>query len=165
MVDILIIGSGGAGLSAALAAKEAGASVLVVGKMYPTNSQTSMAQGGMNAALGNVNEDDVTLHIEDTIKSAHGLCDEEMVRQMCEDAPKTIEWLERIGVPFSRLDNIRGLIPVRSIAQRQMGGASAKRACYAQDYTGLKILHTLYDTCLKEEIEFLDEHTLSLIHI
>ena len=175
MVDVLIIGSGGAGLSAALAAKEAGASILIVGKMYPTNSQTSMAQGGMNAALGNVNEDDIALHIEDTIKSAHGLCDEEMVRQMCGDAPKTIEWLERIGVPFSRLDNTRGLTsddmlqsdvsfagltPIKSIAQRQMGGASAKRACYAQDYTGLKILHTLYDTCLKEEIEFLDEHAL-----
>ena len=175
MVDVLIIGSGGAGLSAALAAKEAGASVLVVGKMYPTNSQTSMAQGGMNAALGNVNEDDVTLHIEDTIKSAHGLCDEEMVRQMCEDAPKTIKWLNHIGVPFSRLDNTRGLTsddmshsdvspagltPIKSVAQRQMGGASAKRACYAQDYTGLKILHTLYDTCLKEGIEFLDEHML-----
>ena len=175
MVDVLIVGSGGAGLSAALAAKEAGASVLVAGKMYPTNSQTSMAQGGMNAALGNANEDNIALHIEDTIKSAHGLCDEEMVRQMCEDAPKSIEWLERIGVPFSRLDSTggltsddmshsdvspAGLTPIKSVAQRQMGGASAKRACYAQDYTGLKILHTLYDTCLKEGIQFLDEHTL-----
>ncbi|RRS32225.1 MAG: succinate dehydrogenase [Epsilonproteobacteria bacterium (ex Lamellibrachia satsuma)] len=156
MVDILIIGSGGAGLSAALAAKEAGASVLVVGKMYPTNSQTSMAQGGMNAALGNVNEDHISLHIQDTIKSAHGLCDEDIVRQMCADAPKTIAWLESIGVPFSRLDNDKQ--GIETIAQRQMGGASAKRACYAQDYTGLKILHTLYDTCLKEKIDFLDEH-------
>ena len=171
MLDVLIIGSGGAGLSAALAAKEAGASVLVAGKMYPTNSQTSMAQGGMNAALGNVNEDHISLHAEDTIRSAHGLCDEDMVRQMCGDAPGTIAWLEQIGVPFSRLDhNTRGLAtddmlpsgmtPLKSIAQRQMGGASAKRACYAQDYTGLKILHTLYDTCLKEGIEFLDEHYL-----
>ena len=165
--------SGGAGLSAALAAKEAGASVLVAGKMYPTNSQTSMAQGGMNAALGNVNEDNIALHIEDTIKSAHGLCDKEMVQKMCEDAPKTIEWLNHIGVPFSRLDgdlvsddmshsdvSSAGLAPIKSVAQRQMGGASAKRACYAQDYTGLKILHTLYDTCLKEGIEFLDENVL-----
>ena len=158
MVDVLIIGSGGAGLSAALAAKEAGASVLVIGKMYPTNSQTSMAQGGMNAALGNVNEDHVSLHIQDTVKSAHGLCDEDMVRHMCADAPQTVEWLERIGVPFSRLDNDRK--GIGTVAQRQMGGASAKRACYAQDYTGLKILHTLYDTCLKEEIAFLDEHYL-----
>ncbi len=173
MIDVLIIGSGGAGLSAALAAKEAGASVLVVGKMYPTNSQTSMAQGGMNAALGNVEEDHVSLHIADTIKSAHGLCDEDTVRHMCAGAPKTIEWLETLGMPFSRIgdigvrpadDNTKALSsevrPLRTIAQRQMGGASAKRACYTQDYTGLKLLHTLYDNCLKEGISFLDEHFL-----
>jgi len=158
MVDVLIIGSGGAGLTAALSAKESGASVLVVGKTYPTNSQTSMAQGGMNAALGNVGDDHVSSHIADTIKSAHGLCDEDMVRQMCGDAPKSIEWLESIGVPFSRLDNAQQ--GTKTVAQRQMGGASAKRACYAQDYTGLKILHTLYDTCLKEAIPFLEEHYL-----
>jgi succinate dehydrogenase / fumarate reductase flavoprotein subunit len=182
MLDVLIIGSGGAGLTAALAAKEIStvegvgqgdASILVVGKAYPTNAQTSMAQGGINAALGNVDEDHISSHIADTIKSAHGLCDEDMVRQMCADAPKTIQWLERIGVPFSRLDargltsddlrseSSAGLTPsIQTIAQRQMGGASAKRACYAQDYTGLKILHTLYDTCLKENIDFLDEHYL-----
>jgi len=158
MIDVLIIGSGGAGLTAALSAKEAGASVLVVGKAYPTNSQTSMAQGGINAALGNVGEDHVSSHIADTVKSAHGLCDEDMVRKMCADAPETMEWLESLGVPFSRLDN--GKEGKGSVAQRQMGGASAKRACYAQDYTGLKILHTLYDTCLKENIDFLDEHYL-----
>ncbi len=181
MVDVLVIGSGGAGLSAALAAKEAGASVLVLGKMHPTNSQTSMAQGGMNAALGNVGEDHVSLHIADTIKSAHGLCDEDTVRHMCADAPKTITWLETLGMPFSRIeasysdanqgigvrpadDNAEALSsevrPLRTIAQRQLGGASAKRACYAQDYTGLKLLHTLYDNCLKEGIAFLDEHFL-----
>ena len=164
MVDVLVIGSGGAGLSAALAAKEAGASVLVVGKMYPTNSQTSMAQGGINAALGNVEEDHTSLHIQDTIKSARGLCDEDMVRHMCGDGPKTIEWLETLGVPFSRIEASQSeanqYSSVKSVAQRQMGGASAKRACYAQDYTGLKILHTLYDTCLKEGIDFLDEHFL-----
>ncbi|WP_309496367.1 FAD-dependent oxidoreductase [Sulfurovum sp.] len=158
MTDVLIIGSGGAGLTAALFAKKSGASVTVIGKTYPTNSQTSMAQGGMNAALGNVGEDHVGSHIADTIKSAHGLCDEDMVRKMCADAPETIAWMESIGVPFSRLDNDKS--GAGSIAQRQMGGASAKRACYAQDYTGLKILHTLYDTCLKEDIDFLDEHYL-----
>jgi len=158
MIDILIIGSGGAGLTAALAAKKEGASVTGVGKAYPTNSQTSMAQGGINAALGNVGEDHVSSHIADTIKSAHGLCDEDMVRHMCADAPETMAWLESLGVPFSRLDNAKS--GTQTIAQRQMGGASAKRACYAQDYTGLKILHTLYDTCLKEEIDFLDEHYL-----
>jgi len=163
MVDVLIIGSGGAGLTAALSAKAAGASVKVVGKSYATNAQTSMAQGGMNAALGNAGEDHISSHISDTVKSAHGLCDEEMVRKMCADAPEAIAWLERIGVPFSRIDTPSTHNTQRatlSIAQRQMGGASAKRACYAQDYTGLKILHTLYDTCLKENIDFLDEHFL-----
>lgn len=158
MIDILIIGSGGAGLTAALAAKKEGANVRVVGKTYPTNSQTSMAQGGMNAALSNVEDDTIEAHIADTVKSARGLCNETMVRKMCEDAPKTMSWLESIGVPFSRLDN--GKSGIQTIAQRQMGGASAKRACYAQDYTGLKVLHTLYDTCLKEKIDFLDEHYL-----
>lgn len=158
MIDVLIIGSGGAGLSAALTSKKEGASVLVVGKSMPTASQTSMAQGGMNAALGNVTEDHIASHIADTIKSAHGICNEDMVRKMCADAPEAIRWLEEIGVPFSRLDN--GKIGIENVAQRQMGGASAKRACYAQDYTGLKILHTLYDNCLKEGIEFMDDHFL-----
>ncbi len=151
MTDVLIIGSGGAGLTAALSAKAEGASVLVVGKNYPTNSQTSMAQGGINAALGNVGDDAVESHITDTLKSARNLCDRVMVETMCTQAPETIAWLESIGVPFSRT-------PEAKIAQRQLGGAKHKRACYSQDYTGLKILHTLYDTCLKEGIEFLDEH-------
>ena len=153
MLDILIIGSGGAGLSSALSSKEAGASVLVVGKSYPTASQTSMAQGGMNASLGNVTPDSIQAHIDDTIKSAHELCNKEMVKQLCEDAPKSIEWLEQLGVPFDRTAENR-------VAQRQLGGASSKRACYAQDYTGLKILHTLYDTCLKEGIEMREEYFL-----
>ncbi len=153
MIDTLIIGSGGAGLCAGLSAKEQGASVLVVGKAYPTSSQTAMAQGGINSALGNVTADSVELHIQDTLKSAHGLCSKAMVRQMCEDAPSTITWLESLGVPFDRTPN-------NTVAQRQLGGASSKRACYAQDYTGLKILHTLYDTCLKEKIEMLEEHYL-----
>jgi succinate dehydrogenase / fumarate reductase flavoprotein subunit len=153
MIDVLIIGSGGAGLASALTAKERGANVLVVGKSYPTASQTSMAQGGMNASLGNVTPDSIQSHIDDTIKSAHKLCNNKMVKQLCEDAPNSIAWLEKLGVPFDRTAEAK-------VAQRQLGGASSKRACYAQDYTGLKILHTLYDTCLKEGIEMLEEHFL-----
>ena len=153
MIDVLVIGSGGAGLTAALAAGAKGASVLVAGKGYPTNSQTSMAQGGINAALGNAGEDSVEAHIADTLKSAHGLCDEVMVKTMCSRAAETITWLESIGLPFSRTAEAK-------VAQRQLGGAGQKRACYSQDYTGLKILHTLYDTCLREGIDFLDEHYL-----
>jgi succinate dehydrogenase / fumarate reductase flavoprotein subunit len=153
MLDILIIGSGGAGLSAALSAKENGADVLVVGKSYPTASQTSMAQGGMNAALGNVTPDSTETHTQDTLKSAHSLCNPKMVQALCEDAPKSIAWLDKLGVPFDRTETSK-------VAQRQMGGASSKRACYAQDYTGLKILHTLYDTCLKQGIEMQEEKFL-----
>jgi succinate dehydrogenase / fumarate reductase flavoprotein subunit len=153
MVDILIIGSGGAGLASALSAKQHGATVKVISKAYPTASQTSMAQGGINASLGNVTPDSTASHIKDTIKSAHGLCHKETVAFMCQDASRSIDWLEKLGVPFDRT-------PTSKVAQRQLGGASSKRACYAQDYTGLKILHTLYDNCLKEDIEMIEEHML-----
>lgn len=153
MVDVLIIGSGGAGLVAAIAAKESGASVTLVGKSFPTRSQTSMAQGGINAAMGNIEEDSVEAHISDTLKSAQGLGSEASVRTMCEEANEAILWLERIGVPFSRTEGGK-------ISQRRLGGASGIRACYAQDYTGLKILHTLYDQSLKMGIETINEHFL-----
>jgi len=153
MYDILIIGAGGAGLSAALEAKKEGAKVAVVCESYPTRSQTSMAQGGINAALANVKEDSVALHIEDTVKSSGGLGSKQMIEKLCEDAPNTVSWLESIGMPYSRTKD-------NKIAQRQLGGASSKRACYAQDFTGLKILHILYDQSLKEEIEFLNEKFL-----
>jgi succinate dehydrogenase / fumarate reductase flavoprotein subunit len=153
MKDILIIGAGGAGLCSALSAKSFGADVLVVSKAYPTNAQTAMAQGGINAPLGNRDNDSLQSHITDTLKSSKGLAKEEMITKMCNDAINSIEWLESIGVPFSRDEN-------SNIAQRRLGGATYKRACYSQDYTGLKILHTLYDNALKEGIEFLDEHYL-----
>ncbi len=151
MVDVLIIGGGGAGLCAALAAREAGAKVAVLGKTYPTRSQTSMAQGGINAALGNAEEDSIEAHIADTLKSSHGLGSEERIRRLCENGPDAIAWLERLGTPFSRIEGGK-------VAQRRLGGASAKRACYAQDYTGLKMLHTLYDASLGRGITFYDEY-------
>ncbi len=153
MVDVLVIGSGGAGLVAAIAAKESGASVILAGKSFPTRSQTSMAQGGINAAMANVEADSVEAHIADTMKSAQGLGTEASVRKMCEEATEAILWLERIGVPFSRTK-------AGKISQRRLGGASGTRACYAQDYTGLKILHTLYDQVLKMGIETVNEHFL-----
>ncbi len=148
--DVAIIGSGIAGLSAALRAKELGKDVVVVTKKYPTQAQSSMAQGGINAALSE--NDSVEAHIADTLRSAAGLADEEVVRYVCESAPEAIAWLDSIGTPFSRKGN--------AIAQRPLGGASAARACYAQDYTGLKILHTLYDNCLKAGVEFMSEKFL-----
>ena len=155
--DVLIIGAGGAGLVAALNAKKSGASVTVLTKEYPTRSQTCMAQGGMNAALANVSEDSIDYHVENTLKSAHGEADEEAVRFMCNEAINAVEWLDSIGVCFSRTKDGK-------IAQRTLGGASAPRACYAQDYTGLKILHTLYDRCQREGIEIKsDKYLLSLL--
>ena len=143
--DVLIIGAGGAGLTAALHAKKSGADVLLLTKEYPTRSQTCMAQGGINAALGNMGEDSVASHIANTLQSAHGEADADAVGFMCTQAIEAVEWLDSIGVCFSRT-------PEAKIAQRTLGGASAARACYAQDYTGLKILHTLYDKALEAGI-------------
>jgi len=153
MIDVLVIGAGGAGLVAAISAKEAGANVTVVGKSFPTRSQTSMAQGGINASLGNVEEDSVQAHIKDTLKSSQGLADEEAISKLCSQAEEAVLWLDRIGLPFSRTKDGK-------IAQRRLGGASGIRACYAQDYTGLKILHTLYDKASKLGINFVNEHFL-----
>ncbi len=167
MLDLLIIGSGGTGLSAALEAATAGADVAVACKSLPTQAQTCMAQGGINAALGNVEPDSPEEHIADTLRSAHGLADEAMVRTLCESAPETIEWLDRLLVPFSRIDPtetphspLLTSHSLQTIAQRRLGGASHPRACYAQDFTGLKILQSLYDRCLEAGVTFYPEHTL-----
>ena len=168
MFDLLIIGSGGAGLSAALEAAGRGAKVAVVTKTLPTQAQSCMAQGGINAALGNVEPDSPEEHIADTLRSAHGLADETMVRTLCESAPETIEWLDRMLVPFSRIqpnkNSTRYPLPtthsLQTIAQRRLGGASHPRACFAQDFTGLKILQSLYDRCLEAGVTFYPEHTL-----
>ena len=151
--DVLIIGAGGAGLVAALHAHKTGAKVRVITKEYPTRSQTCMAQGGINASLGNAGEDSVESHVQNTLKSSHGIANEEAIRLLCGEAKDAVEWLDSIGVCFSRTKDAK-------IAQRTLGGASAPRACYAQDYTGLKILHTLYDRCLSEGIEILSERYL-----
>ena len=151
--DVLIIGAGGAGLVCALYAHKTGAKVRVITKEYPTRSQTCMAQGGINASLGNAGEDSVESHIKNTLKSAHGIADEKAIEFLCKEAKEAVEWLDSIGVCFSRTEDSK-------IAQRTLGGASASRACYAQDYTGLKILHTLYDRCLAEGIEILNERYL-----
>lgn len=155
--DILIIGAGGAGLVAALNAHEKGSKVTIITKDYPTRSQTSMAQGGINAALGNAGEDSIESHIENTLKSAQGIASKDAINYLCSEAPRAVEWLDSIGVEFSRTKDSK-------IAQRALGGASSSRACYAQDYTGLKILHTLYDRVLASEIEILsDRYLLDLI--
>ncbi|MDD2828365.1 MAG: FAD-binding protein [Sulfuricurvum sp.] len=151
MAKVLIIGSGGAGLVSALSAHEAGAEVIVASKTLPTRSQTSMAQGGMNAVLGL--DDAIEDHISDTLNSSAGLGDESRIAFMCESAPEAVRWCNSIGLPFSRDES-------GEIARRRLGGASSPRACYAQDYTGLKLLHTLYDQSLKAGIVFKNDRFL-----
>jgi succinate dehydrogenase / fumarate reductase flavoprotein subunit len=147
--DLLVVGSGGAGLSCALEAKKQGLHVAVICQSAPTNAATCMAQGGLNGVVYEDEGDSVSLHVKDTIKGGVGLCEKQRVQSMCEGAKADIKWLDCIGMPFSRKKN--------RIAQRKFGAASFDRTTYSQDYTGLKLLHTLYDNCLKEDIEFLDE--------
>ncbi len=146
--DVVIVGSGGAALSCAIRAKQKGLSVVVLTKSNPTAAQTTQAQGGINAVLSH-REDTFASHIEDTFKSSSKIGDYESIKFMCEHGKEAIEWLDNLGVPFSKDTN-------NNIAQRKLGGASYSRACYSSDYTGLKILHTLYDTVIKLEIPIFD---------
>src|SRR5690606_30077239 len=156
--DVVIVGAGGAGLMAALYAREGGADVAVVSKLHPLRSHTGAAQGGIGAALGNEEEDHWLWHAFDTVKGSDYLGDQDAIEQMCYDAPRTIIELEHYGVPFSRTREGK-------IAQRRFGGhtrnfgeAPVRRACYAADRTGHMILHTLYEQCVKQNVMFYDEY-------
>jgi len=156
--DVVIVGAGGAGLMAALYAREGGADVAVVSKLHPLRSHTGAAQGGIGAALGNEEEDHWEWHAFDTVKGSDYLGDQDAIETMCRDAPRTIIELEHYGVPFSRTREGR-------IAQRRFGGhtrnfgeAPVRRACYAADRTGHVILHTLYEQCTKKNVRFYDEY-------
>ncbi|SMO46304.1 succinate dehydrogenase subunit A [Balnearium lithotrophicum] len=157
--DILIVGAGGGGLYAALeTSKRKGLRVAVISKVFPTRSHTGAAQGGINAALGNVAPDSPEKHTYDTVKGSDFLADQDAVELMCDMAPKIIREMEHMGLPFSRLKDGR-------IAQRPFGGASFPRTCYAADKTGHVMLQTLYEQCLKNEVTFLNEwFALNLIH-
>ncbi len=150
--DVLIVGAGGGGLMAALEASKAkDVKVGVITKVYPTRSHTGAAQGGINAALANVDpSDSPEVHTFDTVKGSDYLGDQDAIEFMCNEAPKRIYELEHLGVPFSRLPDGR-------IAQRPFGGAGFPRTCYAADKTGHVILHTLYEQCLRNDVDFLNE--------
>jgi succinate dehydrogenase / fumarate reductase flavoprotein subunit len=161
--DVIIIGSGGAGLTAAASCIENGISkIAVISKVYPTSSHTVAAKGGINAALGNIDEDDWKWHAYDTIKSSDYLADEDCVNYMCENAPQAITNLERMGVVFSRSKDGK-------IYQRAYGGQSknfgkgdiAHRACCAKDNTGHAILNTLHQKCLENNVQFFNEFFLT----
>ncbi len=155
--DVVIVGAGGAGLMAALYAKEGGADVAVVSKLHPLRSHTGAAQGGIGAALGNEEEDHWLWHAFDTVKGSDYLGDQDAIEILCKDAPRTIIELEHYGVPFSR--NKEGKISQRRFGghTRNFGEAPVRRACHAADRTGHAILHTLYDQCVKNNVRFYDE--------
>ena len=155
--DCLVIGAGGGGLRAALQLAAAEAHVAVVSKVFPTRSHTVAAQGGMNAALGNVLPDNWHWHMYDTIKGGDYLADQDAVEYMCRAAPRLVIELEHQGVPFTRLDN--GRIYQRPFGgqSQDFGGAQAARTCPAADRTGHAILHTLYQQNLKARTHFFDE--------
>ncbi len=159
--DVVIIGAGGAGLRTAIeASRDSNVKVAVVSKVYPTRSHTGAAQGGLNAALGNVvAEDSPESHTFDTIKGSDYLADQDAVLFMCKNAPEVVYELDRWGVPFSRLPDGR-------IAQRPFGGASFPRTVYSADRTGHVLLHTLFEQCLaKDNIDFYNEFfLLDLVH-
>ena len=154
--DAVIVGAGGAGLRAAL---EASAEVrtAVISKLYPTRSHTGTAQGGMCAALGNVEEDSPEWHAFDTIKGGDYLVDQPAASLMTEEAVDRVIELEHWGLPFNRTPDGR-------IDQRRFGGhtrnhgeAPVRRACYAADRTGHMILQTLYQQCVKRDVRFFNE--------
>ncbi|MDJ0395932.1 succinate dehydrogenase flavoprotein subunit [Rhodococcus sp. G-MC3] len=154
--DVLIVGAGGAGMRAAI---EAGpqARTAVLTKLYPTRSHTGAAQGGMCAALANVEEDNWEWHTFDTVKGGDYLADQDAVEIMAKEAIDAVLDLEKMGLPFNRT-------PEGKIDQRRFGGhtrdhgkAPVRRACYAADRTGHMILQTLYQNCVKHDVEFYNE--------
>ncbi|MBY8858089.1 succinate dehydrogenase flavoprotein subunit [Nocardia sp. CA2R105] len=154
--DVVIVGAGGAGMRAAI---EAGPRVrtAVLTKLYPTRSHTGAAQGGMCAALANVEEDNWEWHTFDTVKGGDYLVDQDAAEIMAKEAIDAVLDLEKMGLPFNRT-------PEGRIDQRRFGGhtrdhgkAPVRRACYAADRTGHMILQTLYQNCVKHDVEFYNE--------
>ncbi|PWH15356.1 MAG: succinate dehydrogenase/fumarate reductase flavoprotein subunit [Anaerolineae bacterium] len=154
--DVVVVGAGGAGLMAALYASKT-ATTAVISKLYPSRSHTGTAQGGVGAALGNLEEDHPEWHTFDTIKGSDYLGDQDAIEFMCNEAVRAVYELEHMGLPFSRTPDGR-------IAQRPFGGHTnnitgkpVRRSCYAADRTGHMILQTLYQQCIKNNVTFFDE--------
>lgn len=155
--DAVIVGGGGAGMRASLQLAQAGLSVAVLTKVFPTRSHTVAAQGGIGASLGNMSEDNWHYHFFDTIKGSDWLGDQDAIEFMCREAPKVVYELEHMGMPFDRN-------PDGTIYQRPFGGHTSnygekavQRACAAADRTGHALLHTLYQNNLKFKTKFFVE--------
>ncbi len=157
--DVIVLGAGGAGLRATLGMVTAGLNTACVTKVFPTRSHTVAAQGGISAALGNMEKDDWRWHMFDTVRGSDWLGDQDAIEYMCREAIPAVIELEHFGVPFSRTD-------AGKIYQRRFGGHTteyakggmAYRAAAAADRTGHAILHTLYQQCLKHKARFFIEY-------
>jgi len=154
--DVIIVGAGGAGMRAAIESGQR-ARTAVLTKLYPTRSHTGAAQGGMCAALANVEEDNWEWHTFDTVKGGDYLVDQDAAEIMAKEAIDAVLDLEKMGLPFNRT-------PEGKIDQRRFGGhtrdhgkSAVRRSCYAADRTGHMILQTLYQQCVKHEVEFYNE--------
>jgi succinate dehydrogenase / fumarate reductase flavoprotein subunit len=154
--DVVIVGAGGAGMRAALESSTR-TRTAVLTKLYPTRSHTGAAQGGMCAALANVEEDNWEWHTFDTVKGGDYLVDQDAAEVMCREAIDAVIDLEKMGLPFNRT-------PEGKIDQRRFGGhtrnhgeAAVRRSCFAADRTGHMILQTLYQNCVKQGVEFYNE--------
>ena len=162
--DAVVIGAGGAALWAALELAKAGVDTAVLTKLYPTRSHTGAAQGGVCAALGNLEEDHWEWHMFDTVKGGDYLVDQDAAEVLANEAIERVIELEHMGLPFNRT-------PDGKIDQRRFGGhtrnfgeAPVKRACFAADRTGHMILQTLYQQCIKAGVRFYDEyHVVDLL--
>ena len=155
--DAIVVGAGGSGLRAALQLAEAGLSVAVLSKVFPTRSHTVAAQGGIGAALGNMDEDSWLWHMYDTVKGSDWLGDQDSIEYMCREAPKVVYELEHFGIPFDRNEN-------GTVYQRPFGGHSqnfgerpVQRSCCAADRTGHAMLHTLYQRNVRARTQFFVE--------
>lgn len=157
--DVVVVGAGGAGLRAIVGMAESGLRAACITKLFPTRSHTVAAQGGISAALGNIQPDKWQWHAYDTIKGSDWLGDQDAIAYMCREAPAAIIELEHYGVPFSRTADGK-------IYQRPFGGmttefgdgAAAVRTCAAADRTGHAMLHTLYQQALKHKAKFFIEY-------
>ncbi|MGP3985498.1 succinate dehydrogenase flavoprotein subunit [Streptomyces sp. 3N207] len=154
--DTVIVGAGGAGMRAAIEATKRSRTAVLT-KLYPTRSHTGAAQGGMAAALANVEEDNWEWHTFDTIKGGDYLVDQDAAEILAKEAIDSVLDLEKMGLPFNRTPN--GTIDQRRFGghSRNHGEAPVRRSCYAADRTGHMILQTLYQNCVKEGVEFFNE--------
>merc|ERR1719473_2003771 len=157
--DAVVVGAGGAGLRAAYGLAEHGFKTACISKLFPTRSHTVAAQGGINAALGNMTEDDWRWHMYDTVKGADWLGDQDAIHYMCKEAPRAVLELESYGLPFSRTDD--GKIYQRAFGGQTLefgkGGQAYRCAC-AADRTGHALLHTLYGRSLAYDTDYFIEY-------